>query len=82
MGLKRVRGKVAESVEEHVFAGYFSLTLQGNQHSICVLTEPEGCSSILQIASLPMCSNFILFYVEDMNKNFKITLLLNLSKVS
>lgn len=80
MGLKRV--KVAESVEEHVIAGYFYLTLQSNQQSICVFTEPEGCSSILQIASLPIRSNFILFYVEDMNKNFKITLLLNLSKVS
>lgn len=73
---------MAESVEEHVIAGYFSLTLQSNQHSICVFTEPEGCFSILQIASLPIRSNFILFYVEDMNKNFKITLLLNLSKVS
>lgn len=73
---------MAESVEEHVIAGYFSFTLQSNQHSICVFSEPEGCFSILQKASLPICSNFILFYMEDMNKNFKITLLLNLSKVS
>lgn len=73
---------MAESVEEYVIAGYFSFTLQSNQDSICVFSEPEGCFSILQIASLPICSNFILFYMEDMNKNFKITLLLNLSKVS
>lgn len=73
---------MAESVKEYGIAGYLSFTLQSNQHNICVFTELEGCFGTLQIASLSVRSNFILFEIEEMNKNFKITLLLNSCKMS